>query len=152
MWARRRDPYARMASATSRSAPSAITRSNPPPVSCSWGMPPRRPPSPPPPRPPRPPPPHPPPRLMLVEHDAQRPAFPRNAVPLQRRKEVLLFLAVVAAIGEGAKEVDEPRQSLSVHRPAPVETLAEPLQELQRHQEHHTLVAGNGGGRGRRGV
>ena len=40
--------------------------------------------------------------LMLVEHDAQRAPFPRNAVPLQRRKEVLLLSPKVHFIARAA--------------------------------------------------
>ncbi len=78
--------------------------------------------------------------LVLLEHDPERAAVPRNAVALHRREQVLLLFAVVALVSEGAEEVPEPAEGLPVHGLAGLEALAEPLQKREGSQDHLVFV------------
>jgi hypothetical protein len=73
---------------------------------------------------------------MLVNHDSQRPALPRDAIPFQHGEEIPLFLSMVTSIGEGRKKVPHPCHSGMIDFSAGFEFLAQLFQESQDPQNH----------------
>lgn len=71
------------------------------------------------------------PHLVLVEHQADRSPFAGHAVFSQSRQEQLLFLPVVATVGELSNEGDHLRQGIGSDRLAPLDFPAKSFDDPQ---------------------
>jgi hypothetical protein len=54
--------------------------------------------------------------VVLAQHDGERTAFARQPGTLQRRKQHLFLLDVMAAVGEVADQIGEPDEHFRPHR------------------------------------